>query len=59
MALNVRTKEDTIKVCDEEIRKVLDSLHAESGDADTVWHWDTIDRWLDIRICLMRKVGKI
>lgn len=57
-ALNLKSKEETIKLCDEEIRKALLSLHMDPSPNAT-WHWEMIDRWLDIRISLMRKVGQI
>jgi hypothetical protein len=48
----MKTKEETIKLCDEEIARMRND-----GDQDTPWHWEAIDRWLDIRISLMRKIA--
>ena len=57
-ALNLKSKQETIKLCDKEIEREIEHLHSDPHP-DHAWYWDRIDRWLDIRICLMKKIGRV
>lgn len=56
-APDLKSKQETIKLCDLEIKREYEYLAADPKP-DLEWYWDRIDRWLDIRICLMRKIGQ-
>lgn len=54
MGRETKSKAATIALCDQEIAREFDDLRSDKKH-DKSWHWERIDRWLDVRIVLMRK----